>query len=323
MTPPTRTSDQVVRPSQTVAPPKLTITVLSGGPGAEREISLQSGAQVGDALASLGHTVYREDISPENLAALARQVDAVFVALHGTFGEDGQVQSILERRKLRYCGSGPEACALAIDKPRAKARFVERGIPTPRWDVATPDSFRAALACWTLPLVVKPPKEGSSIHCHVVRDFADLRPKTESVIERYGACLIEEYVPGIELTVGILGDRALPPIEIRTARDFYDYAAKYERDDTQYLFDIDLPAELLQHVQDLSLAAHRALGCRDFSRADWRVDPAGMRPYLLEVNTIPGFTTHSLLPKAASRVGLSMPQLCDEIVRMALRRRPA
>jgi len=137
---------------------------------------------------------------------------------------------------------------------------------------------------------------------------------------RYGRCLVEQYIDGVELTVGILGDQSLPSIQIRTRRRFYDYQAKYEDNDTEYLFDIDLPAALLEHIEAQSLAAHRSLGCRDFSRVDWMVDRQTLEPFVLEINTIPGFTDHSLLPKAAGRAGLSFAELCQRIVTMTCRR---
>ncbi len=318
----TRPSDSAVKPSVVTPRTQLAVTVLSGGPSAEREISLESGRAVADALQASGHQVWVEDISASNLGALARQVDVVFIALHGAFGEDGEVQRILERRKLAYTGSGPEACELAMNKPQAKARFAAAGLSTPRWDTATRSHLREALACWSLPVVVKPSREGSSLSCFVVTEFDDLRARAEQVLERYGECLIEEFIPGLELTVGVLGDRALPPIEIRTPRPFYDFDAKYRDDRTEYRFDIDLPSAFLLELQEMSLRAHRCLGCRDYSRVDWRVDPAGPTAYILEVNAAPGMTSHSLLPKAAAQAGISMPALCDELIRAATARRP-
>ncbi len=299
---------------------KLAITVLAGGPSGEREVSQASGQAVAEALRSQGHEVHLADVSPDNLTALARQVDCVFVALHGQFGEDGQVQEILERRRLAYTGSGPDACALAMNKYLAKAKFAELGLPTPRHAVATPQTAREAMAAWSLPVVVKPVKEGSSLNCHLVRDFGEFRPALESVLDRYGDCLVEEYIPGLEVTIGILGDQALPPIEVRTARDFYDYQAKYVDDNTQYVFDVDLPDELLGQMVQMSLEAHEGLGCRDFSRVDWRVDPVQQQPYLLEVNVIPGLTSHSLVPKAAAHVNVSMADMCQFIVDSAIKR---
>ncbi len=299
---------------------KLDITVLAGGPGGEREVSLQSGACVSAALETLGHRVHREDIGPQSLAGLARQVDCVFVALHGTFGEDGQVQAILERRGLAYTGSGPDACALVMNKAMAKEKLAAAGLPTARWAIATFDTVREAMACWELPVVVKPIKEGSSLGIHIVRDVAQFRPAINDLLDRYGSCMVEEFIPGKEVTVAVLGDQALDPIEIRTRREFYDYQAKYVDNDTEYDFNIDLPTDLLQHVRRMSLEAHQVCGCRDFSRVDWRIDPATLKPYILEINVIPGMTSHSLMPKAALRAGLDMPMLCQWLVNAALKR---
>jgi D-alanine-D-alanine ligase len=304
---------------------KLAITVLSGGPSGEREISLQSGQAVARALETLGHRVYLEDINPNNVSALARHVDCVFVALHGRFGEDGQVQQILERRNLAYTGSGPEACRLAMNKADAKRKFGDLGIPTPRHEVVATDAASCSLfpvPCSLPPqLVVKPVTEGSSLHCYIIREPAQFQPAVDKVVHEYGAALVEEYIPGREITVAILGDKALPPIEIRTRRDFYDFDAKYVDEDTEYDFDITLPEDLLERIGAMSLDAHRALGCRDFSRLDWRVDDRCLKPYLLELNVIPGLTTHSLLPKAAARVGLPMPDLCQSIIDAAIKRK--
>ncbi len=298
----------------------LKITVLSGGPGAEREVSLKSGQAVAAALRQLGHDVTLADVRPEALQALDIPADFVFIALHGAFGEDGQVQRLLDLRGVRYCGSGPDASATAMDKVATKCRLVEAGVPTPRFDVVTPERLAAVAGHWSPPAVVKPVAEGSSIDVVVARTRQELSAGLRDLTARYGRCMIEQFIPGLELTVGILGDQALPPIQIRTRRGFYDYQAKYLDDDTEYLFEIDLPAELLARVRALSLRAHEALGCRDFSRVDWMIDRASGQPYALEINTIPGFTDHSLLPKAAARAGLSFPQLCARIVELGMSR---
>lgn len=299
---------------------KLAVTVLAGGPSGERDISLQSGQAVADALKSRGHCVHLEDIGPDRLSALAREVDCVFVALHGKFGEDGAVQEVLTQRGLSYCGSGPEACSLAMNKVAAKKRFVDLGLPTPRWALATKDTIQESLAVWSLPVVAKPVSDGSSLNCHLIRDVDDFRLKVEQVIAEYGECLIEEYIPGIEIAVGILAEKALPPVEIRTKRDFYDYQAKYVDEDTEYAFDIDLPADLLERVVEMSVQAHNGVGCRDFSRVDWRIDTKRLKPYLLEINVIPGLTPHSLLPKAANQAGLDLSEMCQFIVDSAIKR---
>lgn len=294
------------------------ITVLAGGPGAEREVSLDSGRAVYEALRRLGHRVTLSDVGPDDLLALDRPADFVFIALHGEFGEDGTVQAELDARGLRYCGSGAAASRLAMDKLRAKRAFEASGIPTPPYEVVDRATLTGLSSRFSLPAVVKPVASGSSVDTTIVRTRRELDRDATVVIDKHGSALVERYVAGPELTVGILGDLALPVCEIRTRRAFYDYQAKYIDDDTQYLFDLELPAELLERVQTLSLAAHLALGCGVFSRVDWMVDGGTLEPYVLEVNTIPGFTSHSLLPKAAARVGLSFDQLCRRIVELSI-----
>jgi D-alanine-D-alanine ligase len=298
----------------------LDILVLSGGPSDEREVSLASGRAVHDALARKRHRVRRCDITPDDLSALDAPVDFVFIALHGTFGEDGAVQAILEKRGIPYCGSDSVASALAMNKVASKNRFVERGLPTPPFDVATEERVGPVIARWRTPAVVKPIASGSSVDTYIVRDAGQLRQAVERVVSRNREALIEEYIEGPELTVGILGERALPVCQIRTQREFYNYEAKYIDDETEYLFDIALPEPLLSRVQDLSIKAAQALGCRDFCRVDWMVDHLTHEPLILEINTIPGFTSHSLLPKAAARLGLSFDDLCQRIVALGMKR---
>lgn len=299
----------------------LDIAVLAGGPGMEREVSLNSGKAVNEALLRLGHRAVMRDISPDDLSALepsSGAPDFVFIALHGEFGEDGTVQAELDRRGLRYCGSGAAASRLAMNKADSKRRFNEGGIPTPPYEVVSSPALDGIAARVALPAVVKPLASGSSVDTTIVRTTGALATAVADVVGRYGEALVEQYVLGPELTVGILGDRALPVCEIRTEREFYNYEAKYLDDDTQYLFDLDLPGALLERVQELSLTAHRSLGCAVFSRVDWMVDATTFEPFVLEVNTIPGFTNHSLLPKAAARVGIDFDRLCQRIVELSL-----
>ncbi len=298
----------------------LAMTVLSGGPSAEREVSLQSGAAIAAALVRLGHVVKVHDIAPDELSALDIPADFVFIALHGAFGEDGQVQELLTRRGLAYCGSDAASSALAMNKAATKACLVEAGLPTPRYHVYHHRGNQHNLSCWRLPVVIKPVASGSSVDTYIARDAFSFQRLLERVAAKYGVALIEQYVHGPELTVGVLGEEALPVCQIRTKREFYDYQAKYIDDDTEYLFEIDLPDDLLRTVQQLSVKAHQAIGCSDFSRVDWLVDERTMEPHVIEINTIPGFTSHSLLPKAAGRVGVSFDQLCDRIVQLGLDR---
>jgi D-alanine-D-alanine ligase len=318
----THLAEQIIlnEPSHKTVERRLKITVLSGGPSSEREVSLKSGRAVAAALTSIGHDVYLADISREDLSSLDRPMDMVFIALHGAFGEDGQLQQILEDRGIRYCGSGPQASAMAMDKSAAKARFMQVGVPTPLFEVVTRDNLEHVIVQWSPPAVVKPLCEGSSVDCVIVHEGGDLAEPIRREIGVYGRCMVERFVKGAELTVGVLGNEALPPIQIRPKREFYDYRAKYLDNDTEYLFNIDLPVSVLAEVRDLSVRAHQALGCRDCSRVDWIVEESTGRPFVLEVNTIPGFTDHSLLPKAAQRAGLSFAELCQKIVELTCRR---
>ncbi|MCG3132356.1 MAG: D-alanine--D-alanine ligase B [Phycisphaerae bacterium] len=298
----------------------LRVTVLAGGVGVEREVSLQSGAGVFEAMRRLGHHAALRDISPNDLSALDEPADFVFIALHGEFGEDGGLQHELDRRGIAYCGSGAEASSAAFNKVTAKRRFAAAGVPTPAYVVATAENLEDALARMHPPCVVKPSASGSSVGTSIPKDRASLAAAARERINAEGEALIEQYIRGPELTVGVLGEAALPVCQIRTKREFYDYQAKYLDDDTEYLFDVDLPEELLARVQRLSLAAHRALGCEVFSRVDWMIDGGSGSPFALEVNTIPGFTSHSLLPKAAARVGITFDGLVQRIVDASLDR---
>lgn len=298
----------------------LDITVLSGGPSGEREVSLASGQAVCQALACRKHRVSLRDVSPHDTSALDLPADFVFIALHGEFGEDGTVQQMLEQRGIRYCGSDAEASALAMNKVAAKRRFLEAGINTPRFDVADESRIARVASRWRPPAVVKPVAAGSSLDTYIVHGAGELRESLERVVRRHGEAMVEEYVKGPELTVGLLGDQALPVCQICTKREFYNYEAKYIDDDTEYLFEVDLPEALLTQIQALSVQAMRVLRCRDFGRVDWMVDELTHEPFLLEINTIPGFTSHSLLPKAAARVGVSFDELCQRIVDLGMER---
>ena len=312
----------ISRKSQSWGPPieMLDITVLAGGPGSEREVSLDGGQAVYEALGRVGHRVSLRDIGPNDLSALDRPADFFFIVLHGEFGEDGTVQTELEARGLPYAGSGAAASRIAMDKAASKRRFEQAGIPTARFEVVSRERLAGLATRFPPPAVIKPVASGSSVDTTIARSSAELTDAAGGVVERYGEALVEDYIAGPELTVGILDDQALPVCEIRTKREFYDYQAKYVDDETEYLFHLDLPPALLEEIQSLSLQAHRVLGCEVFSRVDWMVDAATMKPYVLEINTIPGFTSHSLLPKAAARIGLSFDRFCQRIVELSLGR---
>lgn len=296
----------------------MDITVLAGGPSTEREVSLESGKAIHAALCRLGHRSVVCDIGPDDLSALDRSADFVFIALHGAFGEDGTIQAELDARGLPYSGSSAAASHLAMDKVQSKRRFGRAGIPSPLCELIKRDGAAEALRRIPVPVVIKPVASGSSVDTYVVRSADDLGTAADAVIDKYGEAMVERYVNGPELTVGVLADRALPVCEIRTQREFYDYNAKYVDDNTEYLFDLDLPSSLIEHVKALSVKAHNALGCGVFSRVDWMVDSTTKEPYVLEINTIPGFTAHSLLPKAAARIGLGFDELCQRIIELSL-----
>jgi D-alanine-D-alanine ligase len=302
---------------------KLAVTVLCGGPSGEREVSLRSGRAVAAALRTAGHDVREADVSPTDLSALDRPgIDAVFVALHGEFGEDGRIQTVLEDRGIPYTGSGPLACKMAMNKQVAKDMFDAAGLPVPSGRVVTelrPATASDLAATLGLPLVAKPLNGGSSLNVTIARSRAELEAGIRAILAGGDSALVETFIPGRELTVGVLEDTALPVIEMRTARAFYDFTAKYQGNHTEYVFDTGLPADVYAEVQDLAVRAHRALGCRDCSRVDIRLDPAG-KPFILELNAIPGMTEKSLLPKAAAEVGIPFPRLADRLVAAAMER---
>lgn len=303
------------------------ITVLMGGSSSERDVSLVSGTAVADALEECGHAVTRADITPWHTDALDREgIDVVFIALHGDFGESGEVQRLCEARELCYTGSPPSASMFGMNKAASKQVFKREGLMVPGWAVIeefTPvDEARETIDALGLPLVVKPVSGGSSVDVAVCRDRRAVKEAVEHVLDTYARVLVEAYIPGAEYTVGILGDEPLPVIQIVPAAGFYDYYSKYaDEAETRYVFDHALDTETADTLKRTALAAHRVLGCRDFSRVDFILDADNV-PWILEINTIPGFTSHSLLPKAAEKAGISFPALCDRIVRMAAERDP-
>ncbi len=309
--------------------PGLRVTVLLGGPSAEREVSLVSGRAIAAALRRLGHHVTESDISPADVSALDRaDIDAVFIALHGAFGESGEVQDLCEARGLAYTGSGPAASRLAMDKVAAKEVFRREGIPTPPWAVLEKDAPAAEtadkLAGLGLPVVLKPIDGGSSVDVVIARDEARRDQAARELLAKYGRLLAERFVAGREMTVGVLGDASLPALEIIPSpeHEFYDYTAKYADDaGTQYRFDHGLPADVTARMESAARKAFGALGCRDMGRVDFILD-AGGQAWILEINTIPGFTSHSLLPMSAGRVGLTFDALVGRILEMAVARSP-
>ncbi|MHC4194628.1 MAG: D-alanine--D-alanine ligase family protein [Planctomycetota bacterium] len=301
---------------------RLKVGVLMGGIGTERDISIQSGQCVAEALREASFDVVTADIRPDNLDILEdSSVNVFFPALHGKFGEDGQLQQVLEDQSLVYTGSGPAASALAFDKMASKKIFARAGIATPAAVEFKHDTDIQQLVKKLQPLgdryVIKPVREGSSIGVSSAAGVEDAIIAARKTLCRFGDCMIEQFVPGREVTVGVLCDKPLPVIEIKSRNSFYDYQAKYVDEQTEYLFDTIEDEEVTAQILSAAMSCFDLLGCRHFARVDLILD-ADNRPHVLEVNTIPGFTTHSLLPKAAGKVGLSMSDLCVKIVEAAL-----
>jgi D-alanine-D-alanine ligase len=291
------------------------VAVLLGGRSAEREVSLKSGSMVLKALAGRGVDAHPFDPAERGLDELAKQKFArAFIALHGRFGEDGTVQGVLEWLGVPYTGSGVLASALAMDKLRTKRIWQAEKLPTPSYALLEKSTdLRAVAKRLGVPLMVKPASEGSSIGMSKVKRAAAL-DEAYALAANYDRVVIaEKFIEGTELTVGILGDRVLPIIRLETPREFYDYQAKYVADDTRYIIPSGLPAKKERDLQALCLKAFRTLGCVGWGRVDLMLDRRG-RPYLLEVNTAPGMTDHSLVPMAARAVGISYEDLCLRIL---------
>ncbi len=295
------------------------IAVLMGGPGSERRVSLVSGEAVVKALLALGLHVEAVDVTGTTIV-LPPGTDLAFNVIHGTFGEDGRLQEILEEMGVPYTGAGVQSSRRAFDKNLAKAAFLTAGVPTPRAEIIDV-SGGPRLPSFAAPFVVKPPREGSSVGVHIVRDQRDAAAAMEDAAKYGDDILVEEFIEGRELTVGILDDRALPVVHIAPRDGFYDMSNKYPwmsgGAGSDYFCPADLDAATTQAVQDAALAAHRSLGVEIYSRVDVLLD-AQNRPFVLEANTIPGMTETSLLPKAAAAIGITFPELCQKIAELSL-----
>ncbi|MGB6008017.1 D-alanine--D-alanine ligase [Castellaniella sp.] len=298
------------------------VGVLYGGLSAEREVSLMSGAGVCAALRESGVDAHLFDTGRQSMAELAAAgFDRVFIALHGRFGEDGTIQGALELLGIPYTGSGLLASSLAMDKIATKRLWLQHGLPTPRFAVLDCQADPAALAGELgLPLIVKPPHEGSTLGVTRVQSADQLPEALALACQHDEQVLAEQFIQGRELTVPVLGRgddaRALPIIEIIAPQGNYDYEHKYVSNDTRYVCPADLPEALSREIQDLSVRAYRALGCEGWGRADLMLD-AQDRPWLLEMNTSPGMTSHSLVPMGAKALGMSYARLCIEILATA------
>ena len=291
------------------------VAVLLGGKSAEREVSLKSGAMVLKALRSKGVDAHPFDPKDKDFATLEKErFERVFIALHGRFGEDGTVQGILEWLGIPYTGSGVLASALAMDKLRTKRIWSAEGLPTAPHAVLTAESnLKAVSKKLGLPIFVKPAREGSSVGMTKVKRAGDLEEAFALAVNYDPVVIAEKFIDGPELTVSILGEEVLPIIRIETPREFYDYEAKYIANDTRYLIPCGLPKPKEKQIQAMCLKAFQALGCRGWGRVDLMLDRRG-KPYLLEINTSPGMTDHSLVPMAARAVGINYEDLCVKIL---------
>jgi D-alanine-D-alanine ligase len=301
----------------------MKVTVLYGGPSAEREVSLVSGKAVIEGLRSMGHDVFASDVSPADLSGLDHPCDVIFPVLHGQFGESGELQEILEQRKLAFVGSGSAASKLGMDKVQTKKAWERAGLPTPAYRVIQrgQEILPSPTSC-----VVKAISSGSSIDVYVCKSPAELPAQTHNAIEqvllRHSAALVEQFIDGIELTVGLLEEQPLAPIRIVPKGEFFDYRAKYKASDTEHRFDTGLPPEVVDRCRQLAKQANDVVGARDLARIDIMVDRQN-QPFLLEINTLPGFTSKSLLPEAAAHSGIEFGPLVDRLVRRAAERAAA
>ncbi|MBI3369200.1 MAG: D-alanine--D-alanine ligase [Burkholderiales bacterium] len=303
------------------------VAVLMGGSSAEREVSLMSGTGVLNALKSVGVDAYAFDSAARELGDLKREGFArVFIALHGRHGEDGTVQGALELLGIPYTGSGVLASAVAMDKTMTKRIWLAEGLPTPRWvwlsaSEQTRERVRAVPDELGLPLIVKPPREGSTIGITKVTGYSDMAEAVKLATKYDPDLLCEEFIEGDEITCPVLGAgasaEAMPVVRIVAPEGNYDYQNKYFSDDTAYLCPSGLAPDEEREIQRIVLAAYRALGCRGWGRADLMIRAADRKPFLLEMNTSPGMTGHSLVPRSALAAGLSYEQLCLRLLQAA------
>jgi len=288
------------------------VAVLKGGFSNEREVSLRSGSAVAGGLRQAGYIVDEIDINGPDFIIPAG-VEAVFIALHGNFGEDGQIQRILEQKHVPYTGADPQASWLAFAKNLTKDILAHHKIATPVYEILRPGQNRTL----PLPVIVKPTRQGSSFGVHRVLGEKDWKDALAEAMTYNNEALVEEYIAGRELTVGIVGNEVLPVIEIKAPEGNYDFHAKYTKGVTEYIVPAQLEKEQTGLCQKLAWETYCALQCRGLGRVDLRLSPEG-RMYVLELNTIPGFTETSLLPKAAKSAGYSFPGLCERIMEMAM-----
>jgi len=296
----------------------MKVTVLLGGPSAERAVSLVSGAAVASGLREMGHEVFESDISPTDLSGLDKKADVIFPVLHGQFGESGELQEILESRKLPFVGSGSRASRVGIDKSTTKKVWEAAGLPTPPYQVIT-RAEKSANGWLSLgsKTAVKALDSGSSIDVHICQTQEETNTAVAAILAKHDKVLVEKFIKGPELTVGLLEEQPLAPIRIVPKKEFFDYEAKYQRNDTEHRFETGLTGDLIKKIQDLVKKANAAVGARDLARIDVMIDETDFAPYLIEINTLPGFTPKSLLPEAAAHAGIPFGPLVDRLVKRA------
>lgn len=296
------------------------IAVLMGGPSSEREVSFATGRGVAKALRSLGATVTEVDVEGPDFV-LPDDVNLAFVALHGTFGEDGQLQRILDERGIPYTGEGAAGSELAFDKIRSKEAFRQHDVTTPYWQAILPGQQPTI----PIPFVIKAPRQGSTVGIHIIRNEKQIEAAVVDARKYDTELLVEKFIPGRELTIGILGDQALPILEIIPKGGFYDFTNKYPflnpsaGGGAEHVCPAKISTDQTRAIQDLALRAHRALGLEVYSRVDV-ILPETEEPTVLEVNTIPGMTEASLLPEAAAVAGIGYSELCARIIELSKRK---
>ena len=300
------------------------IAVLMGGPGSERDVSFATGKGVANALRSLGAEVTEVDVKGPDFE-LPSGIDLAFIALHGTFGEDGQVQRILEQRGIAYTGDGVVESELAFDKIRSKEAFRQHDVTTPYWQIIT----NGQQPTIPIPFVIKAPRQGSTVGVHIIKNENEINAAIADAGKYDRELLVEKFVPGRELTIGVLGEQALPILEIIPKGGFYDFTNKYPflnpgaGGGAEHVCPAEISEDRTSAIQDLALRAHRSLGLQVYSRVDIMLPDEG-GPSVLEVNTIPGMTEASLLPEAAAAAGIGYAELCARIIELSRQRgRPA
>ncbi|MBI4847794.1 MAG: D-alanine--D-alanine ligase [Nitrospirae bacterium] len=303
------------------------IGVLMGGESSERDISIRSGLAIYQSLQELGYNAVPIDISKDVVNALKKEkIRFAFLALHGGIGENGAIQGMLEVFGIPYTGSGIMASALAMDKEASKKMFAYHGLPVAPFIVIRRQTKGKKAADtqlpavdFPLPWVVKPVTEGSSIGVSIIKEEKDMLPCLEKAFSFDNRVMIEKFIPGKEVHIGILGQRVLGGVEVRPSLEFYNYEAKYTSGLTEYIIPPEIDDATYEKAKDIALKAHKALGCAGASRVDLRIDEGTRVPYILEVNTLPGMTTTSLLPKIAKSAGMSFSDLIEEIIRLGLK----